>query len=364
MVNPRSLLMALALPALLSGCASLGLVKTDGERIRAEGTAVYMPANPEGSRRAALAAAQRNAVEQALGVFVTAQTRVRKAELIDSKIVAASAGFIKSYMIESERRDGDVYRVSIKAVVLLDRMDRELGALNLEDASPLALVMVAVAEDDAVQSGHDAARAAEQVLSKRGFKILSSDVPQPALAQAVSSARAAGAGYLAYVQAKAYKIDGGSALGEGFYPYRARVSVKIVAVSDSSVVSESSREAGGLDVSEAVAARKALASAAELAAGDASPSLELAAKSAIKSADIYVTGLSGLAQLTDFRKAVSALPAVQECRLKSYESGDAVFALRLDSADAEEFAAAIMHSVQFQLALISVNPYEVRLKAN
>ncbi|NLO92089.1 MAG: hypothetical protein GX410_08905 [Elusimicrobia bacterium] len=360
----RKILPVLLLPALFCGCASLGLVKTDGERIRAQGTAVYMPANPEGSRRAALAAAQRNAVEQALGVFVSGQTRVRKAELIDSKIVAASAGFIKSFVIEEERRDGDVYRVSIRAVVLLDRMDRELNSLNLEDAPPLAVVLVASAQDESSQSGLDAARAVEQSLSKRGFSVIAADAAQPSVAQALSAARAAGAGYLAYVQSKAYKIDGGPALGEGLYPYRARVSVRIAAVSNGSVVSEDAREAGGLDVSEAVAARKAQSAAAELAASSVAPSLELAAKSSVKSVDIYVTGLSGLPQLTDFRKAVSSLPAVEDCRLKSYGSGDAVFALRLDSSDPEEFAAAIMHSVQFQLALISVTPYEVRLKAN
>ena len=313
--------------ALVAGCSSLGIIKSGGERIRAEGTAAYNPADHEGSRKAALLAAQRNAVEQVLGVFVSAQTRVSKAEIIESKIVSSSAGFIKQYSVESEKREGDTYRVSIRAVVMLDRIDRDLSALNLESSAPLAAVLVASAEEAGGVSigGRDAARSVEQALGKKGFKILPYDEAVKTQTQALAAARAAGADYVVFVEAKAYRLDNAGSLGDGFFPWRARASVRASVVQDGSAVGESARESGGLDVAEPVAARKALAGAGELAAQDITADLELAAKSRTKSAELLVAGLSGLEQLRDFRRVVSGLAAVDECRLKSYEGGDAVF---------------------------------------
>ncbi|HOX23337.1 MAG TPA: hypothetical protein PLL10_07730, partial [Elusimicrobiales bacterium] len=303
----KSFLVVAILPALLAACASIG-IKTEGERVRAEGVAVYNAADPEGSRRAALLAAQRNAVEQVLGVFISAQTRVSKAELIDSKIMSASAGFIKHYSIENEKQEGSSYKISIKAVVLLDKVDQELGALRLEGTAPLAGVIVASYEEAGglALAGRDAARAVEQELSKIGFKLLPYEEGK-LQSQTVAAARAVGADYLVTVEGKAYKLDNGGALGDGFYPYRARVTVKAVAVDDGSTVANSAREAGGLDVAEAIAARKALAGAGEMAAKDIAAALDMAARSKTKTAQLSITGLTGLDQLRDFRKSVSGL---------------------------------------------------------
>src|SRR3990167_878755 len=97
-----SLLLPLAL--LAAGCSGSRsrLQKAAGpsdEIVEAEGMAPYNAADVPGSRAAALAAAQRNAVELVVGVYVTGKTRVEKAVAIENRILAHVQGYVKRYQI-------------------------------------------------------------------------------------------------------------------------------------------------------------------------------------------------------------------------------------------------------------------------
>src|SRR5687768_4747919 len=108
MIQRRWLALAGSL-VLLAGCGGSGkqVRKTDsmgGEVVDAEGTAPYREDDLTGTKAAALAAAQRAAVELVVGVYVNAKTRVEKAMLIENSILTKTSGFVKRYEILSEGR--------------------------------------------------------------------------------------------------------------------------------------------------------------------------------------------------------------------------------------------------------------------
>src|SRR5581483_10945146 len=84
-----------------------------------------------GTKAAALAAAQRAAVELVVGVYVTAKTRVDKAVAIQNNILTNSQGYIKRYEILSEARDGEWYKTRIRALVSTQQIHEQLDQLGL-----------------------------------------------------------------------------------------------------------------------------------------------------------------------------------------------------------------------------------------
>lgn len=69
------------------------------------------------SRNEAREAAFRDAVEQASGVFIQAETEVRNFELVSDEVLTRSQGFIRDYEVLEEGPRGDLYVMDIRATV-------------------------------------------------------------------------------------------------------------------------------------------------------------------------------------------------------------------------------------------------------
>ncbi len=73
-----------------------------------------------GTRQAAINNAIRNAVEEALGTYITSSTQVGQGKLIYDRITSASAGYVKSYKVLAEGRDPVTDTYKVKLVVIVD----------------------------------------------------------------------------------------------------------------------------------------------------------------------------------------------------------------------------------------------------
>src|SRR5262245_13314525 len=122
--------LALALVFALTACSGnskrLKTGKTvEGEVVEAEGMVPYNAADLPGTKAGALAAAQRSAVELVVGVYVTAKTRVEKAVAIEQNILTRTSGYVKRYEILSEGRNGDWYKMRIRALVSTQKIHED-----------------------------------------------------------------------------------------------------------------------------------------------------------------------------------------------------------------------------------------------
>lgn len=95
--------LALALASLVSGCAHAP------RAVVGEGWGA--------SREAALRAAQRDAVERAAGVALSARTRVENGALAESRVTARAQGRVTKYEVLSETGESGLEKVRIRAVV-------------------------------------------------------------------------------------------------------------------------------------------------------------------------------------------------------------------------------------------------------
>ncbi len=128
----------------------------------AEGVAAISN-NPAASRERALDDALRRAVEQAVGIQVSADTLTEQYRVIHDKILAQSSGYIKTYRIVSEKQANGLFRIKISAEVAAGSLRSDLQALGLlqvlAERPSLMIIMEekvlgrfgAVIRDDAVQ---------------------------------------------------------------------------------------------------------------------------------------------------------------------------------------------------------------------
>src|SRR5260221_691724 len=166
-----------ALTACSSSNTHLKTGKTlEGEVVEAEGLVPYNSLDLPATKAAALAAAQRSAVELVVGVYVSAKTRVDKAVAIEQNILSRTSGYIKRYEILSEGRSGDWYKMRIRALVSTKEIHDELDSRGLLRQASIGNPRVAVLLKEYIKENESkdgsAARALTQALLDQGFKVV------------------------------------------------------------------------------------------------------------------------------------------------------------------------------------------------
>lgn len=145
----------------------------EGVEVLAEGVAA-ITSEPDIARDGALRDALRRAVEQAVGSFISAETRVRNFQLLSDRIYANSSGYVASYRVLSESREEGLYRVVIRARVKTDRIENDLQAIGIllnEQGRPRVLVVVEGDEETDEDAGSVEARISGY-FAERGFPVV------------------------------------------------------------------------------------------------------------------------------------------------------------------------------------------------
>lgn len=118
-------------------------------RIEAQGAATIHNNMVDVARDKAIDNAQREAVEKAVGVMVSSFTEVENYQVKMDQILSESHGFISTYKVLDEKREGNQYRVTIEADVSVNRLKDKLEAVNLilsRKSRPRLMVLIGQGE--------------------------------------------------------------------------------------------------------------------------------------------------------------------------------------------------------------------------
>jgi hypothetical protein len=143
------------------------------EIVQAEGIAGIHKDFVDIARDRALSDAQRQAVEQAVGVMIENETLVENYQVISDKILSRSKGYIQSYQIISEGREKDIYKVLIEAKVSIGQLQDDLQAIRLIIARKSKPRMMILASGKEQKDFIAEAEMGKYFLSK-GFKLVDS----------------------------------------------------------------------------------------------------------------------------------------------------------------------------------------------
>lgn len=316
----------------------------EGEVVEAEGMAPNRADDLPGTKAAALAAAQRSAVELVVGVYVNAKTRVEKAALVEQSILTKTAGYVKRYEILSEGRSGEWYKMRIRALVSTKDLHEDLDSAGLLRAQALGYPRVTVLLQEFVlekqiREGY-AARALTQALLDQGFKVIElprsinreEDPLEIARNLSRNSTDILVAGF-----ARAQPMDFDKKMG-GMASYRASVTFRVISAGSGEVIQTVSQTASGLEGTPEIAAQKALEKAAEMTSKDLARLPEEMSKRA--QVDVTITGLTSFEALSQYQKALSGMQGVKDHYLRSYNqsTGVAVLDVLADNISPQDLA--------------------------
>jgi len=164
---------------LLLGCLLLPASLLARE-VEADGVAAILNNNVAGARKQALLNAQRNAVENGVGVLIGSDSLMENFTIVKDKVLSTSQGFISRYVVVSEGKSpsGAEYRMRIKADVSEALLKDRLSALRLlHKAMGNKRVMVIYHSDNpnALKRDHGANAAALQTIrdemNQAGFRL-------------------------------------------------------------------------------------------------------------------------------------------------------------------------------------------------
>jgi hypothetical protein len=144
------------------------------DKVRTVGMATIYDNAVDIARDKAIENAQRNAVEEKVGVMITSVTEVENFQIKMDQILSESKGFINSYEIISEGKSGNNYKVQIEADVGTGRLKDRMAAIDLimarKSKPRLIMIFSEKAQKDAI-----AEAAMSRYFLSYGFKLVDAD---------------------------------------------------------------------------------------------------------------------------------------------------------------------------------------------
>lgn len=321
--------------------------------VKAEGVGDITAGGKGRARDTAIEDALRKAVEQAVGTFIQSETVVKNAMLINDEIIARSKGYIQKYDLIGESDDGSLYKVTVEAHVAAGKLQDDLAGIGLLMARKhKPRVMVIIPEQHLTRKIPDPAGETEIIkrLLEKGFRIVDqsqvakiryNDQISAAIKGDTALAVKIGQQYGAEVViiGEAFSESAGAGLG-GMMSCRARVEARAIKTDTGEILVADGKHASGLDITEAIAGKKAL----QKAGGELADYLaeQILAKwssdvTNTNSVELVINGIN-YSQFTQFKSALTlSVRGVQGIHQRTFTGNRAVIEVDL-KGDVQAFA--------------------------
>ncbi|MFH2069671.1 MAG: hypothetical protein ABIJ11_00465 [Elusimicrobiota bacterium] len=361
------------LSASLIGCSSTGSVKKSTispeyvvEIVEAEGLAP-LSSDLVQCRNIAIADAQKRALELVVGVYVSAENFVSKAQLIEDNITGETEGYIERYDILKEWKDEpNFYRVKIKAAVRKEDLVKKLESLiPQEQKTPRVAFWVR----EKVDGQPSTAQIAEKELSaiflaakftisdKKPAEYFSStegllETNQEELENKLQSD-------LVVMGEASSSFNTDQGLG-GFVSYRSFVSLKVFKTSTKDIIATIQDAAAGLDLNRENAGKVAISNVIKKA-GKGLPDNILQYIKDHPYSVIQVKGAENLNEVNSLTRRIRALPSVRDCWVKSFSGNLAMIEFTMKRGSVNEVARQI-ELVKMPYKVVNVDAYSISLE--
>jgi hypothetical protein len=385
-MSKRLLVLSLAI-AFLAGCGGVKQeiikkddVKPDKEQfveVEAEGVVAPVPGNILATKDQGLMAAQRNAIEKAVGVYITGQQIVSQAVMIEENIFSRTAGYIKEYKILSEAQDGEFFKTKIYAKVKLGDVKKDLDALGLlirtkKVGNPRVMVIIDEETDGKPSSEKTAETIIVQQLLAAGYRVVDKDQMEKIKEEDKLKAAALGDEKAAALIAKKFDADiavAGKAKSSvrksdiisGAYTAGAVLNTKVIKVTSGDLLFAVNKTGSLWDLTPEMAVSKAVTKAATDASGEFVKNIaEKLFDSAI--GKINLTGINSINKLNNFLKMVKGYDGVSSVAARSFIDDTAEIEIELKYGNMQTIAAKLETNKEFPLTVKEAGGHSVTVE--
>jgi len=299
--------------------------------------------------------ALRNAIENAVGVLIDSQTLVEKNVVLHDQIYSHSKGFIRNYTVLDKSQQGGMWTVKVEADVddspnskLMTELTR-LGIIDTKLRNPKIAVYipethiayrvpdpagetaVIKAFVDAGFTNMIAASPKLQVINPNRFAWYSKPVVQVNIEDMRNAARFFDADII--IMGEAFS-EGVGDVGRNLpgrqvtnaLSCKARAEAKMYVAKTGQIIAADGKFAAGVDSSEAVASKKALAAAGKLLGEYFVEKLMESGSGNRQGFELIVKG-SDFSKVNQVQIALGRVNGIKNVNLSSYDNGTATFSL-------------------------------------
>ncbi|MBR7025227.1 MAG: hypothetical protein IKI08_04400 [Selenomonadaceae bacterium] len=287
--------------------------------------------------------ALRAAVENTVGILVDAQTIVENSMLIEDNIYTQSRGFVNNYNVLSRQQVGDIWHVTINADVddqpnskLMNELTR-LGIINVQLRNPKIAVYVPEQHlNYNVGGGSGGETAIVKTLLNAGFNFVTEVGTglsyQNPMSMNVAQMKAAAEKFGVDIMIVGESFSEGVGDLGNYLPgnqvtnmqaCRARVEAKMYIVKTGQVIAADGKYGSAYDNSQAIASKKALASAGEQM-GNYLVEQITGMYTSRQGVEVIVYG-ADFSKINLVQSALGKVNRVKNVNLSSYDGGRAVF---------------------------------------
>lgn len=341
--------------------------------VEAEGETINLPDNIVATKEQALMAAQRAALEKALGVYITGQTIVKQAAVLDQNIFSRTTGYIKKYDILSEKVDGELFRTKISAQVRLGDVKKDLDALGLliktqKVGNPRVMVIIPETIDGQPNSQAVVETALIKKLLDNSYRVIDQAQTETIKAQdqlkaiespaeAAKLARQFDAEVVVAGKASsAFNTDKDLA---GMTSYKARVEAKVVKTSTAEVILAEDCNSAGVDITKEMAAAAALGKAANVVADKLCPNIAVKLFEAA-SIQIQISGLASINDLNAFKDALKHVEGIIDIYTRSFDAGTAVMDVDLRTGNANTVSSRLEAMTDWKIKINELSGSKIK----
>ena len=321
-----------------------------GEKIvRARGEAAIEGDDLVAAEKAARHDAARKAIEQVIGVFISAKTRTEESELVEDIIRTKALGFAALKKQISKGKEEDIFQFTGEFAVSAVPLAEELKHSGLLREWR---VMVIIPEWHIQQPVPDPAAETEFIRQfvAAGFKVVDQKQyaeirkrdaerlrDHPEVAAEVARNMSADV----VITGEAFSVGAGDVTGSGFQTCKARVEVKALLAETGEIIAADALHGSGADLAQATAGKKALQRTAEQLAPKFIRDVLLlpaADLGSTRKMQVAVAVFEGLTEADEFAEAVGKIKGVNKVHQESFTEGALVLDVDVDADAAARLA--------------------------
>ncbi|MBI4656054.1 MAG: flagellar assembly protein T N-terminal domain-containing protein [Elusimicrobia bacterium] len=319
----------------------------DTETVEAEGTAPIVSGDIEGAKKTALHEAMRSALGLVVGIYVSGDALVSKAILIDENITSQTEGYIEKYEILKESREGDFYKVKIKAVVRKEDLSAKLRKLESEPQK-LGNPVLGFDIEEYIDSKLSDTRYAEIKLKDKFVETGFLTTEEKAKADILVKGRAQS------------DFNTNQGLG-GFISYRASLSLSALKTATGETIATAQDSAGGIDLNRQIAAITAISNAAIKLSEDFNSKIlkNLREKSIIH---LNLSGVRNMNHISDFVKLLRNIPMIKDCWLRNFSGNDASIDVNVRKGNSSALSDVLAKNQKVPLKIVKSGSYDLEIE--
>ncbi|SMD05444.1 hypothetical protein [Sporomusa malonica] len=302
------------------------------------------------TRSDAISDALRQAIEQAVGTLVESETLVSNMAVIKDEIYARARGFVQNYDIINEHWSNSQVIITAKVIVdtapnseLMSQLQR-LKLIEVGIRDPRIAVIIPEYHNASPISDPAAEAAIIQRLLAAGFTrvIDANQIRGIRYSSDVKSIASGNAKAVAVVVANLdvdYLIIGeafsqyvGNIQDSGILSSRARVEARLFKTDNGEIIATNNSQAGGVDITELMSAKKALNNAGNLMGNYMVQQLLNFASNPEKGVQLIIAGFTNYSQVNTLEKQLRQITGIKNVYIRNYSNGTATIDINYTGA--------------------------------